>query len=49
MRHKLTGLIGIFSALLVIGVGAIEGQHQGDKPAGLHVVAEDKGPTAIEP
>ncbi|WP_280865713.1 hypothetical protein [Streptomyces sp. SAI-127] len=49
MRHKLAGLIGFFSALLVIGVGVIEVQHLGETPAGHHMFAEDKGPATIEP
>ncbi|MEV7439696.1 hypothetical protein ACFCYI_17970 [Streptomyces sp. NPDC056257] len=49
MRSKLAGLIGIFAATLVIGVGVTVQSPDAGQPSGYEVLADDKGPGAPSP
>ncbi|MEU9158717.1 MULTISPECIES: hypothetical protein [unclassified Streptomyces] len=49
MRSKLAGLIGIFAATLVIGVGVTVQSADAGQPSGYEVLADDKGPGAPSP
>ncbi|MER6264893.1 hypothetical protein ABT203_35845 [Streptomyces sp900105245] len=48
MGRKSAGLVGIVAAVLTLGLGvSIEAGHSQDRPAGVRVVADDRGPTVI--
>ncbi len=48
MGRKSAGFVGIVAAVLALGLGATaEALHTQGRPAGVHVVAEDQGPTVI--
>ncbi|MFE4863150.1 hypothetical protein [Streptomyces sp. NPDC056670] len=50
MGRKSAGLVGIVAAVLAFGLGAtIEAGHPQVRPAGVQVVADDRGPTVITP
>lgn len=50
MGRKSAGLVGIVATVLALGLGAsVEAGATQDRQTGLHVVAEDQGPTVITP
>ncbi|GAA0295039.1 hypothetical protein GCM10010302_37160 [Streptomyces polychromogenes] len=49
MNGKLTGLVGIFAAALVLGLGVTVHSSETGAPAGHEVLAEGRGPAAPSP
>ncbi|MFD8142294.1 hypothetical protein [Streptomyces sp. NPDC059708] len=49
MNGKLAGLVGIFAAALVLGLGATVHSSEAGAPAGHQVLADVRGPAAPSP